>query len=420
MLTIRAECPDKLLFLTQARHRYKILYGGRGGAKSWGIARALLILGVQCKLRILCARETMRSIAESVHHLLETQIDQLGMRGMYDVQKATILGCNGTEFVFAGLRLNIANIKSTEDIDIVWVEEAQSVSRHSWQTLIPTIRKDGSEIWASFNPELETDDTYQRFVLHPPPDARVVRINWSDNPWFPDVLRREMEHLQATDYDAYMHVWEGQCVRNVEGAVYAKELREIEAGGRITRVPYDASKPVHTFWDLGFGDSTAIWCAQAVGFEYRLIDYIEASRESLAHYLRELQTRPYVWGTDYLPHDAQSRQLGSGRSIEELMRAAGRRVQIVPKLSVADGLNAVRTILPQCWFDADKCADGLQALRHYRYGIVQTLGSPTREPLHDWASHGADAFRYFAVGIRAPKPAPPPQQRPQQRISAWS
>lgn len=401
--------------------RYKITYGGRGGAKSWSIARALLILGAQKKLRILCARETMRSISESVHHLLETQIDALGLHSRYTVEKATIRGTNGTEIIFAGLRLNVANIKSTEDVDIVWVEEAQAVSKHSWETLIPTIRKAGSEIWASFNPELETDDTFRRFVLNPPPGAVVIKLNWRDNPWFPDVLRAEMEHLRATDPDAYDHVWEGNCIRNVEGAVYAKELRALDQSGRICRVPYDASKPVHTFWDLGYGDSTAIWCAQVVGFEYRLIDYIESNRQSLADYLRDLQTRPYVWGTDYLPHDARAGQLGTGRSIEDMMRAAGRKVQIVPKLSVADGINAARTIFPQCWFDGDKCADGLQALRHYRYGIVQTLGSPTREPLHDWASHGSDAFRYFAVGIKAPqRTAPPPQARPNRNLSAWS
>lgn len=404
-----------------AAARYKILYGGRGGAKSWGIARALLILGAQRKLRILCARETMRSISESVHHLLETQIDALGLRSRYTVEKASIKGINGTEIIFAGLRLNVANIKSTEDVDIVWVEEAQAVSKHSWETLIPTIRKAGSEIWASFNPELETDDTYRRFVVSPPPGAVVIKLNWRDNPWFPDVLRAEAEHLQATDPDAYDHVWEGNCIRNVEGAVYAKELRALDQSGRICRVPYDASKPVHTFWDLGWADETAIWFAQVVGFEYRLIDYLQASRESLADYLRELQRRSYVYGTDYLPHDARAGQLGTGKSIEDLMRAAGRKVQIVPRLSVADGINAARTIFPQCWFDAERCADGLQALRHYRYGIIQTLGSPTREPLHDWASHGSDAFRYFAVGIKAPRlTAPPPQARSNRNLSAWS
>jgi len=325
------------------------------------------------------------------------------MTDSFDVQKAHILGPNGTELIFAGLRLNIANIKSTEDVDIVWVEEAQTVSKHSWETLIPTIRKDGSEIWVSFNPELATDETYKRFVLAPPPSARVVKVGWRDNPWFPEVLRLEMEHLKATDPDAYQHIWEGGCITNIEGAVYANELRELDASRRICPVPYDPAHPVHTFWDLGYGDCTAIWFAQVVGFEYRLIDYLEDSRRNLAWYLRALQERPYVYGTDYLPHDARSGQLGTGKSIEEMAVAAGRRVEIVPKLSIADGINAARTIFPVCWFDAERCSDGLQALRHYRYGIVEALGSPTREPLHDAASHGADAFRYFALGIKRPQ-----------------
>lgn len=399
---MNAEFPRKLQFLFQPA-RYKVAYGGRGAAKSWAFARALLILGAQRKLRILCARETQKSISDSVHQLLRSQVSALGLDAFYTVLKASIIGQNGTEFIFAGLRHNVDNLKSIEACDICWVEEAQSVSKASWATLIPTIRKEGSEIWVSFNPDLETDETYRQFVLSPPPGAVVAKVNYTDNPWFPKVLRDEMEHLKATDPAAYMHVWEGCCISVIEGAVYANELHELDASRRVCAVPYDPAYPVHTFWDLGYGDCTAIWFAQVVGFEYRLIDYLEDSRRNLAWYLQAMQERPYVYGTDYLPHDAQSRQLGSGKSIEELMQAAGRRVEIVPKLSVADGINAARTIFPLCWFDAERCADGLQALRHYRYGIVQSLGAPTREPLHDAASHGADAFRYFALGIKRPQ-----------------
>lgn len=405
-----AEFPEKLAPLFQPK-RYKVLRGGRGGAKSWGIARALLIIGAQRRIRVLCARETMRSIAESVHHLLESQIRELGLGDRYTVEKARILGTNGTEFVFAGLRLNVANIKSTEDIDIVWVEEAQTVSKHSWQTLIPTIRKAGSEIWVSFNPELESDDTYQRFVVHPPPDAVVIDINWRDNPWFPDVLRREMEHLLATDPDAYEHVWEGHCVTVVEGAVYANQLRAMDAAGRITRVPYDPLRPVVTAWDLGYGDFTAIWMAQLFPFETRLIDYIEGSGEQLAYYVRELQKRPYVWGTDYLPHDARAHTLAAGKSIEEMLKAAGRRVEVVGQLGVAAGIEQVRALFERLWIDGEKCAEGIQRLRRYRYGIVQSLGSATREPVHDDASHAADALRMLAVGAKAPEAGKRPERR---------
>lgn len=415
-----ANFPEKLEFLFEP-HRYKVAYGGRGAAKSWGFARALLIQGARRQLRILCARETQKSIADSVHQLLEDQIAELGLAGYYNVLKSSIVGITGTEFIFAGLKHNVNNIKSVEACDIVWVEEAQAVSKGSWEVLIPTIRKAGSEIWISFNPDLDTDDTYRRFVVNPPPGAKVVKINWRDNPWFPDVLRAEMEHLRETDPDAYNHVWEGCCISMLEGAIYATELRQVDKDSRIGRVPYDATKPVQTFWDLGYGDSTAIWFVQAFPFEYRLIDYLDGSQQPLQHYLRALQARPYVYGTHYLPHDAQAKSLGTGRSIEEQMRAAGLKVQIVPKLSIVDGIAAARSIFGQCWFDGEKCADGIQALRHYRYGEIEKLGVKTREPLHDWASHPADAFRYFAVGIRPPAAAAPPKRKSiYAPATAWS
>lgn len=402
-MEIKADFPAKLQFLFDPC-RYKVPYGGRGGAKSWGIARALLILGTQRPLRILCARETQKSIADSVHKLLSDQVAALGLQGFYSILKSTITGLNGTEFIFAGIRQSsVGDIKSYEGCDICWVEEAQIVSKHSWEVLIPTIRKPNSEIWVSFNPELDTDETYKRFVLHPPPNAKVVKINWSDNPWFPEVLRQEKDHLRATDPDSYENVWEGMCKQAVTGAVYREEILAAEKEERITRVPYDATKPVHTFWDLGFGDNTSIWLAQSIGFEFRLIDFIQDSQKGLAHYLKELQSRPYVYGTDYLPHDARAHELGSGRSIEEQIRAAGRKVQVVPKLSVQDGIAAARAVFGRCWFDREKCADGLQALRHYRYESDEKLGTLKREPLHDWASHPADAFRYFAVSIREPQ-----------------
>jgi phage terminase large subunit len=397
-----ADFPAKLRCLFDPQ-RYKILYGGRGGAKSWGAARALLILGARSRLRILCAREFQNSIADSVHRLLADQIAALDLAGFYDVQQRAIRGRNGTEFGFEGLRHNVAKIKSYEGVDICWVEEAQTVSKSSWDTLIPTIRKDASEIWVTFNPELEEDDTYQRFVVRPPSHARVVKVNWQDNPWFPATLEREKNDLKARDPDAYLNVWEGHCRHALEGAVYAGELRAATESGRITRVPYDPTQPVHTFWDLGWADNTSIWFAQAIGFEFRLIDYLQDSQKPLNHYLSRLAERGYVYGTDWLPWEAEAKQIGTGRSVEDLMRAAGRTVRIAPKLSVSDGINAARTLFSKCWFDQEKCADGLQCLRHYRYEVDADGGMLKRKPLHNWASHGADAFRYFAVAIEEPR-----------------
>jgi phage terminase large subunit len=399
-----ADFPEKLRFLFEPC-RYKVLYGGRGGAKSWGIAKALLIQGSNRPLRILCAREFQNSIKESVHHLLESQIDKVGLRSFYEVQNASIKGLNGTEFIFAGLRNNVTNIKSLEDCDIAWVEEAQTVSKTSWDTLIPTIRKDGSEIWASFNPELAEDETYQRFVINPPGEAKVVKVNWSDNPWFPTVLQKERLERKERDPDGYQNIWEGNCRVSLDGAIYGKELREAQSEGRIRNVPYDALKQVHTFWDLGWADNTSIWFAQTVNNELRLIDYYSNNQLPLTHYITVLQNKGYIYGTDWLPHDARAKTLATGRSVEEIMVSAGRKVQIVPNLSIFDGINAARTVFNRCYFDERKCSDGLLSLRRYKYDIDPESKQFSGKPLHDFHSHSADAFRYFAVAIEDDRPA---------------
>ncbi len=410
----KVQLPKKFRVLLEQPKRYKVAKGGRAGAKSWGFARALLLHGAggtyfNRPLRILCTRETQKSIAESVHHLLRSQISLMGLDAFYQVRETSIKGINGTEFLFAGIRQqNVVNLKSFEDVDICWVEEGQVVSRRSWEILIPTIRKEGSEIWVSFNPELDSDETYQRFVVRTPPDCELITVNYYDNQFLPETIKKEIEHLKATDLDAYNHIYEGHCRQVVEGAIYKNELLAADKEQRITKVTYDATKPVHTFWDLGYTDHTSIWFAQAIGFEYRLIDFLDGSQQALPFYLQELQRRGYVYGTHYLPHDARAKQLGTGRSIEEQIRATGQKVEIVANLSLEDGIAAARSLFGKCWFDKDKCAEGLQALRHYRYPADEALSLPgkvalKRQPVHDWASHPADAFRYFAVAIKEPE-----------------
>lgn len=190
--------------------RYRVCYGGRGSAKSWQIARALLLHGFEQPLRVLCAREYQSSIRESVHKLLSDQIDELGLGGVYRVKQRAITGRNGTEFVFKGLRQDPKGIKSTEGIDICWVEEAEAVSEDSWKILTPTVRKPGSEIWVSFNPALPDDPTYRRFVVDPPSSALVQFVSWRDNPWLDPVLRGEREDLLRRDPEAEANVWGGE------------------------------------------------------------------------------------------------------------------------------------------------------------------------------------------------------------------
>ena len=398
-----AQFPIKLQCLFE-KSRYKVLYGGRGGAKSWGVARALLIKGAKDCIRVLCAREFQTSIKDSVHKLLCDQIEALGLSGFYEITQTSIRGKNGTEFSFVGLKNNVANVKSYEGVDICWVEEAQTTSRLSWNVLIPTIRKPNSEIWVTFNPELESDETYQRFVINPPDDCIVVKINWSDNPWFPDTLRLEKDQLKARDPQAYNVVWEGLCRQTVDGAVFAREMQVAELDGRITKVQYDPTKPVHAIFDLGWSDATAIWFLQFVGMETRLIRYMEGNQQTMSEYLAKMQTYGYIYDTLWLPHDAENKTLaGNGRSIEEIVRAAGYKTKIIPKTPILDSINAARTIFRNCWFDRENCHEGLQCLRHYRYDVDPDTKQFSKTPVHDNYSHGADAFRYIGLMVNEPK-----------------
>lgn len=204
------DLPEPLRFLLSPS-RYKVAHGGRGGTKSWGFARSLIGRAYERKSRILCTREYQKSIQESVHRLLCDQIELLGLSEFFQIRQRTITGDLGSEFIFAGLKTNPHTIKSMEGVDICWVEEAQKVSQESWNILIPTIRKAGSEIWVSFNPDEATDPTYKKFKLNPPPNAIVKEVSWRDNPWFPEELRLEKDYLASVDLDAYMHVWEGEC-----------------------------------------------------------------------------------------------------------------------------------------------------------------------------------------------------------------
>jgi phage terminase large subunit len=394
-LSESASFPEKLepLFLPA---RYKVLYGGRGGAKSWGVARALLIEGACRPLRVLCARETQKSIAESVHQLLKDQVSALGLENVYTVQETMIFAPNGTQFSFAGLRQqNITTIKSYEGVDICWVEEAQVVTKKSWDVLIPTIRKPKSEIWITFNPDLDTDETYKRFVADPPDGAIVIEIGFDDNPWFPEVLRAEMLDLYRRDPAEAEVVWGGKCRPAVQGAIYLHEMRKIAEEKRLCNVPYDPMLKVHRVWDLGWNDSMAIALVQKVRSEIRIIDYIEDSHRTLDDYVADLKGRRLNWGMDFLPHDGDQRDYKSGKSAKEILSALGCTVQIVPNMSIEGGIKVARMALGRTYFD--KKATGLvDRLKRYRRVVNASTNEPG-SPLHDESSHGADCYRYLSI-----------------------
>ena len=207
------------------KSRYKVLEGGRGGGKSTPTADALVVKAANEKLRILCTREMQNSIRDSVHRLLCDRIEALGLSEFFVIQRESIVSLCGSEFIFKGLRHNISEIKSMEGVDICWCEEAEKISKDSWETLVPTIRKENSEIWVTFNPEDEKSATYQRFIVNPPPDCLHAHVTYKDNKYFPDVLRKEMEYDKRVDYEKYMHVWEGQLKKYGDGCIFKGKIR---------------------------------------------------------------------------------------------------------------------------------------------------------------------------------------------------
>lgn len=400
MSNLSIQIPEKLGFLFQP-YRYKVAHGGRGSGKSWGFARALLVLAAQTKLRVLCTREVQKSIKDSVHKLLSDQIESMGLGSVYTVEQARIYNALGSEFIFAGLSDQTAeSIKSYEGVDIVWVEEARNVSDRSWQILIPTIRKLGSEIWVTFNPELDTDATYVRFVANPPTNGYVVQMNHEDNPWFKDteLVQERLDDQRTLKDTEYAWKWLGRCKPAIEGAIYADEVAQAVEQGRITNVPYDPRLKVHVIFDLGWNDAMTMTLAQRQVSELRVIEYIEVNQRTLDWCSNELKGRGYNWGSLWLPHDGEHGDYKTGLSAKQMMERLGWDVQIVPNYpgALEDGIRKARMALPRTYFDREKAARLVECLRRYRRNRPASTGEPGR-PVHDEFSHGADGYRYLSV-----------------------
>jgi phage terminase large subunit len=403
---MNAEFPEKLRFLFQPK-RYKVARGGRGSGKSWGFARALLVLGAKTKLRILCTREVQKSIKDSVHKLLSDQVQNLGLGPFYEVLETTIRGKNGTEFLFAGLsNQTIDSIKSFEGVDYCWVEEGQNITRNSWKILIPTIRKDGSEIWVTFNPNLDDDETYKRFVVDPPSDCESIEINWRDNPFFTDVSNKtRLDDLRLLDPDEYQNVWEGKCRAAVEGAIYANEIRDAIEAGRVCNVPYDPKLKLHVILDLGWNDKMAVILAQRHLSEVRIPEYLEYDHVTLDWLSGELKMRRANWGKMFLPHDGGHGNFITGESAVKTMQKLGWDVPTtqggkfgIPNIPVETGIKQARMLFPRVYFDKTKAALLVSRLKRYKRNVPTTTDEPSA-PVHDINSHGADDFRYLSLVV---------------------
>lgn len=350
------EFPRKFQFLFKPA-RYKVGYGGRGSAKSWSFAKALILTSTEKKLRTLCTREIQNSLKESVHRLLTDKIEEMGLSHSFKITENEILHKNGSDFIFAGLRSNPHKIKSTEGVDRAWVEEAEKVSNRSWELLIPTIRKPGSEIWVSFNPDEETDPAYQRFVVKSPDGSIVRRINWQDNPWFPENLRREMEYLYRVDAEAAAHVWGGEC-RKVSNAQVLRGKYVIEAfepaNDQTWSGPYHGS-------DWGFADDPTTCVKVWIRNKTLYIEY-----ESWALHLGndDIASR---WRKDIPRVDSYK------------VRADNARPETVHHVSVKGGLNVVGA--PK-W--PGSVEDGIQYLRSFEQIVIHPRCTHAEQEARLW------------------------------------
>ena len=379
--------------------RYKGAYGGRGGAKSHDRATACVVELLRGE-RVAGVREIQRSIRDSVKQLVEDKIEALGVRPQFDITRDEIKCDSGGAMTFHGLQDHSAeSIKSLEGITRCWVEEAQTITERSSRILFPTIRAPGAEIWCTWNPRFDHDPIDVLFRgPNPPADSICVKVNWQDNPWFPADLKTDMERDKRLDFELYEHIWEGGYQLIGEGAYFATELAKARSEGRVCTFPIEREPPIHSGWDLGIDDVTAIWVAQPVGREVHLIDFYEGRGEDAAHYAQWLIDNGYNTGTALLPHDAGMREKGTAKTYEQHLWAAGLKdTRVLPRTANLLGdIQLARSFMPKCWFHETRCKDGLKALGAYRVEMDEKLQTPKLRPVHDWASHPADAFRALA------------------------
>lgn len=293
-------------------------------------------------------------------------------------------------------------------LDGVVLDEPAQQPAHLWTTIVrPTLAD--RKGWATFiGTPCGEDDFYDRFCYASDPgneDWHACLYKASETGIIdPSELAAAKAEM---DPDEFEQEFECSFQAAIKGAYYTHLINDAQNEDRICRKLWDKKLQVYTAWDLGMKDHTAIWFYQVLGTEYRIIDYYDNNGEGIEHYIDFMRSKPYNYA-DYhwLPHDAEVRELGTGKSRREVMQSLGLKTRIVPQLNVADGIQAVRNVLPRCWFDRENCADGLRALRHYRKDYNEKRQTFADRPLHDWSSHGADAFRYFAVAVRDKRGSP--------------
>ena len=419
MATARIELPPKLIPVFQGEARYRGAYGGRGSAKTRSFALMTAVRGYMWSMAgeegiILCGREFMNSLEDSSLEEVKAAIrSEPWLAEHYEIGEKFVRTKDGRiAYTFAGLRHNLDSIKSKARIKLAWVDEAEPVSETAWQKLIPTVREHDSEIWLTWNPERKNSPTHLRFRENPPEGAKIVELNYRDNPWFPAVLEQERQNDLRARPESYGHIWEGDFISVVQGAYFAPALTQAKTQGRIAVVPHDPLMTLRAYWDIGGtgakADACAIWIVQFVGQQVRVLDYYEAVGQELSAHVQWLRSKGYERALCVLPHDGATHDKVHRVSYESALKQAGFATKVIPNMGSGAAMariEAVRRLFPAIHFNEATTEAGRDALGWYHEKRDEARGIGLG-PNHDWASHGADAFGLMAVD-HAQQPASP-------------
>lgn len=402
--------PPKLVPVFEGEARYRGAYGGRGSAKTRSFALMTAVRGYMWSQAgeegiILCGREYMNSLADSSLEEIKAAIRSVPwLDAHYEIGETYVrTRCRRIRYEFAGLRHSLDSIKSKARIKLLWVDEAEPVSETAWAKAIPSVREHDSEVWLTWNPERRNSPTHKRFRENPPAGAKIVELNWRDNPWFPKVLDDERLGDQERRPGSYDHVWEGDFVSVVEGAYFASHLTQAKAQGRIGFFAADPLMTLRAHWDIGGtgakADACAIWISQFIGGEVRVLDYYEAVGQPLSAHVAWLRSKGYERAQCVLPHDGATNDKVHAVSYESALRQAQMDVRVIPNMGAGAAnarIEAVRRLFPSIRFNEATTQAGRDALGWYHEKRDEARGIGLG-PNHDWASHGADAFGLMAI-----------------------
>jgi phage terminase large subunit len=416
MTAARIEIPDALIPVFSGDADVRGAHGGRGSAKTRSFAKMLAVRGYMfgmagIKGQLLCARQFMNSLDDSSLEECKRAIeDEPWLSAWYEIGDKYIRSrCGSIWFAFAGLDRNIASVKSKGRILICWVDEAEPVTDEAFTTLIPTLREEGddwnAELWVTWNPKRKNAAVEKRFRQSSDPRVKVVQLNWRDNPKFPAMLERQRQRDLRERPDQYEHIWEGDYATVVEGAYYAMSLTKARQEQRIGRVPADPLMTIRLYCDIGGtgarADAFAMWAAQFIGKEIRVLNYYERVGQPLAAHIEWMREQGYTTARTqiWLPHDGSTQDKVFDVSYASALRAAGYTVTVIPnqgKGAAKARIEAARRRFPAMWFNADTTEPGRDALGwyHEKRDEVRNVGLG---PDHDWSSHGADAFGLMCV-----------------------